>query len=426
MASLDYRSMNNVEEVQAAMIQRPHPQRGLSAMRKCASTPTLRFLGDDGADMGMEVYVVLRNFQEFAGGVFNRLPGPLRDGVRDSGVCHYMTVFRQPDGTLVQFDFGPTSGGDIHVPLGPFTRLIKKAPRAPRGAHQIVQGHVRENKLTSLPACHLYVGRTQLSMQDIRAWNNIHAATSYELHRSDCRHYVNSLIHYTTGVERATTSALTHQWVNNKHKYGLAQQVVRLGHFMTDVANWDKVKAIGHATTAVLMAFTGQQALAKLNSTPLLTTVRRRLLPVARRALVPVPRAITQRPAVAMGATAVATYAASGGQTPGTVRDTLTLGARVAGGVQSAVRAAASLAEHFGRTASAATQQTTSHAVAIATGIAGAASRGATSMMIARPRKTAMVAATVQTSRGSPLKAILPAAFKGKRAQQLAMVASRR
>lgn len=421
--------MSTTEEVQVAMVQRPHPQRGMNAMRKCASTPTLRFLGDAEAGNGMEVYVVLRNFQEFAGGFFHRLPGPIRDGVRDSGVCHYMTVFRQPDGTLVQFDFGPRGGGDIHVPGGPIARLLNKGPRRTHsggGGLEAIDGQVRENKLTSLPDCHLYVGRTHLSMSDIRAWNNIHASSSYELHRSDCRHYVNSLVHYTTGVERATTSALTHQWSNNRHKYGLAERVVRLGHYMTDVANWDKVKALGHATTAVLTAITGQQALAKLQATPLLTTVRRKLLPVARRALVPVPRAITQRPAVAMGATAVATYAASGGQTPGAVRDTLTLGARVAGGVQSAVRAAASLAEHVGRTATAATQQTTSHAVAIASGIAGAASRGAATMMITRPIKPTVVAARVETSSGSPLKAILPAAFKGKRAQQLALVASRR
>lgn len=442
-------------------------------LRKCVSTPTLRTLGMDlhtgpiGASLdtsttsitnGMEVYVVLRNFQEFAGGVFTRLPVPLQSGIRDCGVCHYMTVFRQPDGSFVQFDFGPSAGGDIHVPRGPLARLLNKAPphahnHLPTGGgggggrRHAVQGKVRERKITSLPDSHLYVGRTHLSMDDIRSWNSVHAATSYELHRSDCRHYVNSLVQYTTGVERATASALHHQWANNRQAYGLAERVVRFGHFMTDVANWDKVRAMGHATTAVIMALMGQHTLAKIKSAPLLLSMQRRMVPA-------VPRAISQRPAVAVGATAVATYAASStGQTPSAVRDTLALGSRVASGVQSAVRAVSTLAEHVGRSASLATQQTTSHAVALATGVAGAASRGAATIMMARPRRriTATATATaipstapesittppttntssimkMNSSRhGSPLRAMFPGAFaKGKRAQQLALVASRR
>jgi hypothetical protein len=435
--------MTTVEEFNTLMMQRPLPQRGLTAMRKCASTPTLTSLGEAATDeSGMEVYVVLRNFKDFAGGVFHNLPTPLRDGVRDAGICHYLTVFRQLDGTLVQFDFGPSAGGDIHVSAGPFTRFLNKSPsstssKAAAGGGggntskgRSVGGKVREHKLTSLPDSHLYVGRTHLSMSDIRAWNSVHAASSYELHRSDCRHFVNSLVHYTTGVEKATTCALRNQWVHNKHRYGLARNVVRLGHFMTDVANWDKIKAVGHATAAVLMALTGQHALAKLKATPLLASVQNRLAPAARRGVVPVPRAITQRPAVAVGATAVATYAASGGQTPGVVRDTITLGARVAGGVQTALRAAASLAEHVGRSASAATMQTTNTAVALASGIAGAASRGTSGMMMTRPRQVvASSAATVEhrssaTATGSPLKARLPALKN--RTRQLALVAARR
>jgi hypothetical protein len=400
-------------------------------------------LGEAATDEnGMEVYVVLRNFKDFAGGVFHNLPTTLRDGVRDAGICHYLTVFKQPDGTLVQFDFGPSGGGDIHVSAGPFSRFLNRGSAIQKPAsvsssklssrNRAVGGKVREHKLTSLPDSHLYVGRTHLSMADIRAWNSVHGACSYELHRSDCRHYVNSLVHYTTGVEKATNCALRNQLVTNKHRYGLGSSVVRLGHFMTDAANWDRIKAVGHATTAVLMALTGQHALAKLKSTPLIASVQRRLIPAARRGLVPTSRGIiTQRPAVAVGATAVATYAASGGQAPSAVRDTLALGARVAGGVHSALRAAASLAEHVGRSASAATMQTTSTAVALASGIAGAASRGTAGMMMTRPRLTVATAAVAtsaidqrNTTTGSPLKARLPALKN--RTQQLALVAARR
>lgn len=88
----------------------------------------------------------------------------------------------------------------------------------------------------------MYVGRTPLSIGDIRAWNSVHVQTEYELHRSDCRHYVNSLVQYTTGVEAATSTALRHQWVSNRHRYGFASRVVQLGQFFTDVANWPTVK----------------------------------------------------------------------------------------------------------------------------------------------------------------------------------------
>jgi len=274
----------------------------------------------------------------------------------------------------------------------------------------------------------MFVGRTHLSLSDIRAWNSVHAATKYELHKSDCRHYVNSLVRYTTGLERATATALRNQWRKNRERYGLAECVVRLGQLMTDVANWNKVRAVGQATTAALMTLTGQQALARLRTAPLLRAVNQRLLPVARNTLLPVRRAITRRPVYAVGTAAVAgTYAASGGQTPAGVRETLSVGARVAGGVQGAMIAAARMAEHIGRSASKATQQTTSNAVALATGIAGAASRGAVNLMAARPRPALASGATSSAdARGnSPLRVMLPS-FKGGRTQQLALVASRR
>ena len=65
--------------------------------------------------------------QELGGGIFHRLPPRVRSGVRDGGICHYLAVFKQRDGSLVQFDFGP-AGGDIHVPArGPFAFLSKSA-----------------------------------------------------------------------------------------------------------------------------------------------------------------------------------------------------------------------------------------------------------------------------------------------------------
>ena len=105
--------------------------------------------------------------QEFGGGVFHRLPRRMRAGVRDAGICHYLAVFKQRDGSLVQFDFGP-QGGDIHVARGPFAFLSKSADGK---MQRMVPGEVRERALAKLPEAHLLVGRTPLSIHDIRAWN---------------------------------------------------------------------------------------------------------------------------------------------------------------------------------------------------------------------------------------------------------------
>ena len=122
-----------------------------------------------------------------------QLPKPLRNGVRDAGICHFLTIFRARDGSLHQFDFGP-QGGDIHVARGPFAALLSKD----RGACAVL-GEVRERRLSALPASHMYIGTTRLSLADIRAFNSLHHERSYELHVHDCRHYVNSLVAYATG-----------------------------------------------------------------------------------------------------------------------------------------------------------------------------------------------------------------------------------
>eukprot|EP00890_Picochlorum_soloecismus_P003396 jgi/Picsp_1/4057/NSC_01568-R1_protein len=368
------------QEVQAAVylpMQNPSSriQKPLKLMAKSSSTPSLRSLGiQHGGDGELEVYVVLRNFQEFGGGVFHRLPEPLRDGLRDTGVCHYMTVFKQKDGTLVQFDFGPLAGGDIHVSApGPLGRVLGKSPKGSRNK-QRVDGQVRERKISSLPNSHMYVGTTHLSLAEIRSWNRIHAATVYELHRSDCRHYVNALVRYTTGVERAAASALRHQLARSKDRIGIAAPLIRLGQYFTDAANWERVRAIGHATNAALMTLAGHQTIARLGAAPLLRSMRMRMMPgAARGALVPVQRAFIHRPMYAASTAAVATMATSNERMsvsafPGAVRG------NVIQTVQSAMRMAASLADNIGRTASIASQRTASTAASLASGLVQAAS----------------------------------------------------
>jgi hypothetical protein len=75
------------------------------------------------------VYVVSRAFTEFGGDVIKRMPPEARDHMIDMGLCHYMTVFRTPDGQLVQFDFGPL-GGDVQKAHGPIATFLKRAHAA--------------------------------------------------------------------------------------------------------------------------------------------------------------------------------------------------------------------------------------------------------------------------------------------------------
>ena len=69
-------------------------------------------------------------------------------------------------------------------------------------------------------------------------------AQHYELHRNDCRHYINCLVRYTTGQEQAASACLAAQWQRARERgtYGLATRVVRLTQFFTDLANWGKVQ----------------------------------------------------------------------------------------------------------------------------------------------------------------------------------------
>lgn len=67
----------------------------------------------------------------------------------------------------------------------------------------------------------------------------------YELHKNDCRHYINCLVRYTTGQEGAASATLSHQWQRGRQRgaYGLAGAgMVRVAQFFTDMANWGKVQ----------------------------------------------------------------------------------------------------------------------------------------------------------------------------------------
>jgi hypothetical protein len=93
----------------------------------------------------MEVYAVTREFQEWGKGLYNRLPTPIRNGLKAAGVCHYMVVVREgPEGDLYSFDFGPV-GGDVHGSLAGF-------PKSQLCFDDVVPGSLPMRRSQSTPA----------------------------------------------------------------------------------------------------------------------------------------------------------------------------------------------------------------------------------------------------------------------------------
>lgn len=400
-------------------------------MSKSTSSPTLKQLGVSAREGELEVYVVLKNFQEFGGGVFNRLPTPLRDGIRDSGICHYLTVFKQQDGTLIQFDFGPESGGDVHLSApGPLGRIFNKSKPGTR--ERRVAGQVREKRLKRLPDSHMFVGTTHLSLGDIRAWNTVHAAPEYELHRSDCRHYVNALVRYTTGIERAAVSALRHQLARNRDHRSIGSQMIRLGHYFTDAANWDRVRAIGHATSAAIMTLAGQQTLARLGAAPLLQSVGSKIVPQsARGALVPVKKALFQRPVYAMSTAAVASTMATSQDVSMQSAPVSTIRSNVVRTVQTYIQAAASIADNVGKTAVASQHMATRAVSTFVQAAAGQTKKVVMGQSTDRSRSTIPRILLLGKSASEPVSMHHsgvggPRLLSGVAVQQLALIATRR
>ena len=473
------------------LVARNEDYSAVGTMSKSTSSPTLRRLGMKRPELSegnseLEVYVALRNFQEFGGGVFHRLPAPLRDGLRDCGVCHYMTVFKQKDGTMIQFDFGPRAGGDIHVsspgPLHQIARLVlpgmDKNENSSKNRKK-VDGQVRERRLERLPDSHMFVGTTNMSLADIRAWNMVHAAPEYELHRSDCRHYTDALVRYTTGIERAAFSALRHQLVRGVDGDGsfgsapssssssprssrsarssrsssaarapapspagmLGRQLIRWGQYFTDAANWDRLCAIGNATTAAILTLGGQQTLARVGAVPLLQSVgaySARLIPAsARNVLVPVKTysaKLFQRPVYAMSTAAVASVAtnnevASGVRVGRVVTPAVMVRSAVDRGVQTVSRAVSVVRENVQVTQ----QRVASSLMRTRKGVRGSpavTTRGSSKApaVPSSPQKLRSMFAFNRApgAEGQPLSIGPGRGISGAAVQQLALIATRR
>ena len=177
---------------------------GEAFARSCGSMPGCSSSDDCSADeAGLDVYVIMRPFSEFGGPTLKHVPRPVRRGLAEVGVCHYLTAFRTPDGRLLTYDFGPM-GGDVHVglPVDQSSWLSRPANLFRRGQSASIhlagpeglassgpaevsrslstdvspkqsgtEGQIRERELEALPLHYLHVGRTSLTLEDIREYN---------------------------------------------------------------------------------------------------------------------------------------------------------------------------------------------------------------------------------------------------------------
>lgn len=59
-----------------------------------------------------------------------------------------------------------------------------------------------------------------------------------------CRHYVDRICSYTTGVNAATALCKRHIYKLSRQQAQWTDSVVTVAHLLTDVANWPRIKAV--------------------------------------------------------------------------------------------------------------------------------------------------------------------------------------
>ena len=134
-------------------------------------------------------------------GLYKRCSPGMKRKMLHLGICHYVTAFRDTEtGEVTVFDFGP-EGADVAVGVGPLRRRRASSSGRP-GAFD---GEIREARLPpgeALPDEHLVVGRTRMTLDDVRAFNRDGFDRQYKMNTNDCRHYVNAVCSHCVGETR--------------------------------------------------------------------------------------------------------------------------------------------------------------------------------------------------------------------------------
>jgi len=221
----------------------------------------------------------------------------------------------------------------------------------------------------------------------------------------------------------------------------LGRQLIRWGQYFTDAANWDRLCAIGNATTAAILTLGGQQTLARVGAVPLLQSVgaySARLIPAsARNVLVPVKTysaKLFQRPVYAMSTAAVASVAtnnevASGVRVGRVVTPAVMVRSAVDRGVQTVSRAVGVVRENVQVTQ----QRVVSSLMRTRKGVRGSpavTTRGSSKApaVPSSPQKLRSMFAFNRApgAEGQPLSIGPGRGISGAAVQQLALIATRR
>ena len=211
-----------------------------------------------------------------------------------------------------------------------------------------------------------------------------------------CRHYVNNLVRYTTGIERASARFVQQAFKQKHVEPRWSNSIFTLSHYLTDVTNWPRIKAAGQASMAAAAVLTGRYTFARFR--PVLPTLLAPARPTL--ALVPAAKArIARRPVCVAATGAVATCAATFKQAPA-LQGAFAMGSRVTESVKSAATGAIAL----GRQTAGGLQGTLTFAGNSAANVAGAATRGAAmtvqhkQLVKAQPRRLGMFLPSLRSS----------------------------
>ena len=142
----------------------------------------------------LEVIVAIRPFHDANWdpvGLYKRCSPATKRTLLHLGICHYMTAFRDAStGRMTVFDFGPV-GNDVAMGMG-------------WNKSRCFEGEIREMDVNAdeLPEDHIVVGKTTMTLDDIRAFNGETFDKKYKMNTNDCRHYVNAVCSHSIGSEK--------------------------------------------------------------------------------------------------------------------------------------------------------------------------------------------------------------------------------
>ena len=68
-----------------------------------------------------------------------------------------------------------------------------------------------------------------------------------------CRHYVDRICRYTTGIDAATALCKRHTYRLSRQQAPWSDSLMTVAHMLTDVANWPHIRAATQVQTVALM-----------------------------------------------------------------------------------------------------------------------------------------------------------------------------